>query len=154
VGLAVVWIFLSLPPETQITPLSIEILGALAGVFLAISLSELIKELDRRRAAYELFRELLVEIQVVENELLKGKLNPIPMPLCSSIMNDGKIREIGKKFRDKIVTAYLMMNLFNQHRLHEYREQALDAIRDLVRKEKQTNDIDAIVNGGDDPEDR
>ena len=126
------WLLTMLTLGDALSPLSVEIVGAFLGVIAAIALGEVLKTLSSSRDVKDLEMLLLEELEDVEAYLESGGNDTIPIPIWSSAVAAGRILDLNGRMRQKLTRAYRDIGLFNIHRLPEYRDQALETIRNVA----------------------
>jgi hypothetical protein len=135
--LATAFILLFVPPVI-LQPPAAQIVGTLVGVFLALSLGELLKAMERSALSGQLFRQLLDELASIEEALLENRSDKIPAPIWMSAFYSGMLLDIGRDDVVRLTKAHAELTLFNDHPSEEDRKNALTAIQSLVQKGHKT----------------
>jgi hypothetical protein len=108
---------------------SVEIIGAFIGVFAALSLGEVVKEVHNLHEERILKELILQELVEVEEKLKNAASSQIPIPVWSSALSGGSILKLDSDFRKKTTRAHEQIHYFNLNPIStDLRKNALEAI--------------------------
>ncbi len=125
---------IALSPYTSgLGGVTVEIIGAFIGVFAAISLGEVLKETENLREGRKLRVLILEELRDIEQQLIDGVTNQVPIPVWSSALADGSFLKLPSDFQKRATQAHEYIHYFNLAPLGlAFKERALKSIRQVI----------------------
>ncbi len=103
--------------QIEYSPLSVEILGTLSGILIAISFAEMVKIVDKESKAAE-FKTILIEDIKRCLELLDGEKIRVSTYIWDMGIADGIISTLDKKLREYAWRFYNALSLYNDYILY------------------------------------
>ena len=105
--------------------MAIEIIGVLVGLLAAIALGEVLKSVSNRRTTSILYFSIEDELLDVHEELAKGTSDPIPIPVWSACINDGRLLDLSYGTRRELTTIYREIEFYNTRRTNREKVKAV-----------------------------
>lgn len=103
------------PYTTTLNNLAVEIIGALLGVFAAIQLGELIKEIDQTWRAQKLMDEAIKVLNVIEETQTGEGLAAIDIVVWHTLRESAEFSFLSTEDRMTLLSTFQAVSLYNEH---------------------------------------
>ena len=123
---------------TNVSGMAVEITGTLIGLFAAIALGEVLKGISTWSSMRTLSDSIIDELLDVHEELAADRPDPIPIPVWTACVADGRLLDLKYWHRRDLTKIYREIEFFNIHRTSDHRVNAKAAIEDFFPSEKLT----------------